>query len=188
MSLFFLKNIENFTKNKQSILIATDVACRGLDIPKVNLIVHFSTPMNSDIYIHRSGRTARAGQTGKSIILLTKSEYTKEFKKLCTELKNKKVDFPTVELNDKIFKTIIKPAIVTAKELDVILNKQKKAGVNNKFVKEMQNKFDLSDANVEQHLLSQSNGKKFGTGVGIREFYHARTSHMANFGLTVLNS
>lgn len=158
-----LKNIENFTKNKQSILIATDVACRGLDIPKVNLIVHFSTPMNSDIYIHRSGRTARAGQTGKSIILLTKSEYTKEFKKLCTELKNKKVDFPTVELNDKIFKTIIKPAIVTAKELDVILNKQKKAGVNNKFVKEMQNKFDLSDANVEQHLLSQSNGKKFGT-------------------------
>ena len=40
-----MKNIENFTKRKKAILIATDVACRGLDIPKVNLVVHFSTPI-----------------------------------------------------------------------------------------------------------------------------------------------
>jgi len=73
-----LRSIERFsgaTKNphssgaKGSILVATDVAARGLDIPNVQLVVHYHLPRAADTYVHRSGRTARAGETGNSIIL-----------------------------------------------------------------------------------------------------------------------
>jgi len=52
-----------------SILVATDVAARGLDIPNVQLIIHYHLPRAADTYVHRSGRTARAGETGNSILL-----------------------------------------------------------------------------------------------------------------------
>ncbi len=55
-------------------IIATDVAARGLDITDVDLIVHFSLPDNSDDFIHRTGRTGRAKQRGKSISIVTPSE------------------------------------------------------------------------------------------------------------------
>ena len=57
-----------------SILIATDVAARGLDIPTVNLIIHYHVPRAADAYVHRSGRTARAGASGASILLCSPEE------------------------------------------------------------------------------------------------------------------
>jgi ATP-dependent RNA helicase DDX24/MAK5 len=70
-----LRSIERFTEspmgfnNRGSVLIATDVAARGLDIPNVELIVHYHLPRAADTYVHRSGRTARAGQNGSSILI-----------------------------------------------------------------------------------------------------------------------
>ena len=60
---------ESSTKPSSSILIATDVAARGLDIPNVQLVIHYHLPRTADTYVHRSGRTARAGQEGSSILL-----------------------------------------------------------------------------------------------------------------------
>ncbi|KAH7028018.1 P-loop containing nucleoside triphosphate hydrolase protein [Microdochium trichocladiopsis] len=74
-----LRSIERFTvapKGKSSILIATDVAARGLDIPGVDLVVHYHVPRAADTYVHRSGRTARAQQTGLSILLSAPEEVT----------------------------------------------------------------------------------------------------------------
>ena len=56
--------LKRFREGKTSILIATDVASRGLDIPRVNLIVQIEPPKDPESYIHRSGRTARAGNQG----------------------------------------------------------------------------------------------------------------------------
>jgi ATP-dependent RNA helicase DDX24/MAK5 len=71
-----LRSVERFTanSNKGSILVATDVAARGLDIPQVQLIIHYHLPRAADTYVHRSGRTARAGQAGSSILICAPEE------------------------------------------------------------------------------------------------------------------
>lgn len=55
-------------------LVATDVAARGLDIPNVDLIIQLQPPNEVESYIHRSGRTARAGKQGKCITLYSRDE------------------------------------------------------------------------------------------------------------------
>ncbi|KAM7198864.1 ATP-dependent RNA helicase mak-5 [Naviculisporaceae sp. PSN 640] len=52
-----------------AILIATDVAARGLDIPNVDMVIHYHVPRSADDYVHRSGRTARAANSGVSVLL-----------------------------------------------------------------------------------------------------------------------
>ncbi|KAI9807593.1 MAG: hypothetical protein M1825_005533 [Sarcosagium campestre] len=71
-----LRSIERFAApgNSQSILIATDVAARGLDISGVNLVLHYHVPRAADMYVHRSGRTARATRSGSSILICAPDE------------------------------------------------------------------------------------------------------------------
>ncbi|VDC06553.1 unnamed protein product [Peniophora sp. CBMAI 1063] len=63
--------LAKFKAGGRSVLIATDVASRGLDIPSVDVVVNFDIPTHSKDYIHRVGRTARAGRAGKAITLVT---------------------------------------------------------------------------------------------------------------------
>jgi ATP-dependent RNA helicase DDX24/MAK5 len=68
-----LRGLERFS-GQHAILVATDVAARGLDIKNIDLIVHYHVPRTADTYVHRSGRTARADQLGRSIILCSPDE------------------------------------------------------------------------------------------------------------------
>ena len=66
--------MQQFRRKKQSILIVTDVAARGLDIPEVGVVVHYDYPANQQIFVHRSGRTARANKEGTTLALVTYHE------------------------------------------------------------------------------------------------------------------
>jgi ATP-dependent RNA helicase DDX47/RRP3 len=63
--------LNKFVGGERNVLIATDVASRGLDIPAVDLVVNYDLPDSSETYVHRVGRTARAGKTGRAISLVT---------------------------------------------------------------------------------------------------------------------
>lgn len=72
-----LRSIERFTAAKPgepSILVATDVAARGLDIPGIDIVIHYHVPRAADAYVHRSGRTARAETRGLSVLLCAPEE------------------------------------------------------------------------------------------------------------------
>ena len=64
----------SFKEHKSPLLVATDVAARGLDIEHVTHVINFDLPNNSEIYVHRIGRTGRVGRTGRAITFVTPKE------------------------------------------------------------------------------------------------------------------
>jgi|DEB0MinimDraft_12_1074336.scaffolds.fasta_scaffold39826_2 ATP-dependent RNA helicase DDX21 len=67
--------MKRFKDGKFQVLVATDVAARGLDISDIELVIQIEPPKDTETYIHRSGRTARAGKTGTCITFYTKKTY-----------------------------------------------------------------------------------------------------------------
>ena len=66
--------IQSFRDQKFRVLVATDVAARGLDIPHIEHVINYDMPQSPEDYIHRIGRTARAGATGEAVNLLTAAD------------------------------------------------------------------------------------------------------------------
>jgi superfamily II DNA/RNA helicase len=62
-----LRTLDQFKKDQINILIATDVAARGLDIPDVTHVINYDIPQNYETYVHRIGRTGRSGKPGTAL-------------------------------------------------------------------------------------------------------------------------
>ena len=73
------KALENFKTGKVRVLVATDIAARGIDIPQLPQVVNFDLPNVSEDYVHRIGRTGRAGEVGKAISLVCADEVSELF-------------------------------------------------------------------------------------------------------------
>ncbi len=69
-----MATLDAFKNNKITLLVASDVAARGLDIPDVSHVFNFDIPTHADDYVHRIGRTGRAGRSGKAFTVVTKSD------------------------------------------------------------------------------------------------------------------
>ena len=137
-----LRAIERFSSpsSPASVLIATDVAARGLDIPSVGLVVHYHLPHAADMYVHRSGRTARAEKSGASILLCAPEE-VQGVRRLVAKVHarnaaeqehpSKKFFMRTVELDRRVIARL-KPRVHLSKKIsDASLAKEKKGHDDN---------------------------------------------------------
>lgn len=101
--------LNKFRAGSREILVATDVAARGLDIPSVDVVLNFDLPPDSKTYIHRVGRTARAGKAGHAISLVT--QYDVEiFKRTEAALKMELKEFETEKDEVMVFKARVEEA------------------------------------------------------------------------------
>ena len=88
-----IRSIKDFTSGKSNVLIATDVASRGLDFPKVYCVINFDIPQNTDDYIHRVGRSGRSGQDGRALTFLDGMDINSR-DKLVNFLRNQNQEIP----------------------------------------------------------------------------------------------
>ncbi|HBM15036.1 MAG TPA: RNA helicase [Lentisphaeria bacterium] len=92
------KILHSFKNQRLSVLIATDVAARGIDVSNLTHVINYSVPQNPESYIHRIGRTGRAGNQGTAITFITPSEFkTLNFIKKITKAEIRKGDIPNVD-------------------------------------------------------------------------------------------
>ncbi|QCE02784.1 ATP-dependent RNA helicase DDX24/MA [Vigna unguiculata] len=114
-----LKAMDRFRENENGILVATDVAARGLDIPGVRTVVHYQLPHSAEVYVHRSGRTARASAEGCSIALISPRD-TSKFASLCKSFS--KDNFQRFPLENSYMPEVLK-RLSLARQIDKITRK-----------------------------------------------------------------
>lgn len=173
-----LRSIERFTgqtharamTHKGSILVATDVAARGLDIPHVHLVVHYHLPRASDAYVHRSGRTARAGETGTSILICGPEEVA-GVRRLVAKVHatadqdDKQQGHFIRNLNiDRRVVARLKPRATLAKQLADVSTAHEKKSAQTELFKEAAEDLGI-DYDSEEMEMNDSKGKR-GRGAG----------------------
>ncbi|KAF9578012.1 ATP-dependent RNA helicase, partial [Lunasporangiospora selenospora] len=112
-----LKNLDRFKSNPHAVMVASDVAARGLDIPMVDHVIHYQVPRSGDIYVHRSGRTARAQNEGISLLICGPDE-VQLYRKMCITLKKDQTGgIPEFPVEHGIV-TEMKKRVTLAKNID----------------------------------------------------------------------
>ncbi|XP_054652280.1 ATP-dependent RNA helicase DDX24 [Dunckerocampus dactyliophorus] len=112
-----LKNLERFAERESCVLLTTDVAARGLDIPDVQHVIHYQVPRTSETYVHRSGRTARATKEGLSLLLIGPDDMM-NFKKIYKNLRKDK-ELPVFPVDSRCMEAI-KDRVNLARKIEKI--------------------------------------------------------------------
>jgi ATP-dependent RNA helicase DeaD len=139
--------IEQMKSGKSSILVATDVVARGLDIPRISLVVNYDLPGDNEAYVHRIGRTGRAGREGMSIAFVRPREmYSLRHYERLTSGVIKTYELPNIEEIGKkrIERTRVEMAAVVA---------DKDLGNMREIVEAMANESELSMTDLAAALL-----------------------------------
>lgn len=102
------RTLNAFKNGTFKILVSTDVAARGIDVPDISTVIHVDPPRTPDAYVHRSGRTGRAGLAGKSILLVAGPEMTR----VTRMLRSARIEasWQPVPQPDKVQKALMKQA------------------------------------------------------------------------------
>ena len=140
-----LKNLDRFKERDTSILVATDVAARGLDIPNVNHVLHFDVPRSGEVYVHRAGRTARAGKEGVSLVLVSPND-SLAFDRMKAQSRAGMTRFP-LEVG---YLPLAKDILRVAKQIDDIVHSDRKRSFDKNFNKKNA-EFAGADDERKQH-------------------------------------
>ncbi|MCW2257390.1 ATP-dependent RNA helicase DeaD [Providencia alcalifaciens] len=124
------QTLERLKDGRLDILIATDVAARGLDVERISLVVNYDIPMDAESYVHRIGRTGRAGRAGRALLFVE----NRERRLLRNVERTMKLTIPEVELPDS-----------------QVLSERRQA----KFAAKIQQQFESSDLDQYRALLAK---------------------------------
>lgn len=148
-----IKNIERFTEDPNGVLICSDVAARGLDIPAVQLVIHFQLPKSPALYVHRSGRTARGQNAGTSIAFVDEEDFS-EMQKILKHLK--KQDLPKAHVDMNII-TRLRPIVTIARQIDEVEHVLNKAKFDNSWLQETA---EAMEVEVDEKMLKDTAQEK----------------------------
>ncbi|SPO20808.1 related to MAK5 - ATP-dependent RNA helicase [Ustilago trichophora] len=159
-----LKNLDRFRAFNRSgkitncVLLATDVAARGLDIPSVEHVVHYQLPRSADTYVHRSGRTARAGSSGISLALIEPKEKTL-WAQLCKAM-SRKSDIPTFPITFSTL-SLLRERVELALAIDKQTHEANKQAHDDNWLAKLAEEADLamSDEDVDPDAPTVSKSK-----------------------------
>lgn len=133
------RSIKELKAGRIDILIATDVAARGLDVDRITHVVNYDMPHDEETYLHRIGRTGRAGRSGVAVTFATKGETSKlRFIERFTKTPLEKYEMPTVaEINKKRIESFKSRVLNVIKASQEKINKQEKLEAMAKVVKQI---------------------------------------------------
>jgi ATP-dependent RNA helicase DDX24/MAK5 len=154
-----LKNLEKFNAEENSLLIASDVASRGLDIPGVKHVIHYQVPRSAEIYVHRSGRTARSTSEGLSVMLIQPEEINLYRKIIKTFKKEKDLkDYPI----DLDYFDEARTRVNLARKVDQIAHAIEKDKLNTNWYEKHAKMLDveLDDETIKENYVDNSESRK----------------------------
>ncbi|BEJ10856.1 hypothetical protein CspHIS471_0102780 [Cutaneotrichosporon sp. HIS471] len=143
-----LRNLDRFRSQANSVLIATDVAARGLDIPHVDHVVHFNLPRSADAYVHRSGRTARAQNPGFALQLVAPED--RAVQRGLLKALGRTAPPPDMPIEGGFLRSL-KERVTVARELEKALHNTKKETYDKNWLREAA---EAMDVDIDPSMLS----------------------------------
>ncbi|RNC50405.1 RNA helicase, partial [Trypanosoma cruzi] len=154
-----LKFIDKFRKGEKRVLVATDIASRGLDVDGLKHVVHFQVPRSTDVYIHRCGRTARCGGTGLSVVMIDAQEHV-SFQKLMDSLGRGSKEMEVFALQPTIVHQL-HSHIKVALQIDKLQKEIDKSRARNNWARRMSREADIEvDDMVDDEADNENRAKE----------------------------
>lgn len=151
-----------FKSNEVQILVATDVAARGLDLPNIETVINYHLPPTPTIFVHRSGRTARGGSRGLSLSLVSSQE--KGLYHTIAQSVGMKNGFASFPLGLAV-QPQIKECVTLARKISEVVNAGKKTDREEVWLKKTASEADLEEEAPEEVTLTNADKKRIRVGV-----------------------
>uniref|UniRef100_A0A023GNZ6 ATP-dependent RNA helicase n=1 Tax=Amblyomma triste TaxID=251400 RepID=A0A023GNZ6_AMBTT len=149
-----LKNLDRFKNNPSGLLLATDVAARGLDIQGIQHVIHFQVPRTAEVYVHRSGRTARAKSDGLSVMLMEPRELHL-YRKICRTL-NRNEDLPDFPVDQSMLRAVQK-RVDLARKLEAESHRVRRSNYEDNWLQRAAKEMEID---LDERMLSNTDDKK----------------------------
>ncbi|VDC07946.1 unnamed protein product [Peniophora sp. CBMAI 1063] len=157
-----LKNLDRFKTLPNAVLLATDIAARGLDVPEVDHVVHYQVPRTADAYVHRNGRTARAKRSGFALLMCAADE-RRVLRALLGSLNRQETEIPDIAVDHHLMDKL-KARLQLAKEIDKLSHKDRKAKHERNWLRETAEAMDIE---LDSDFASDGEDKSGGGGGGL---------------------